>query len=159
VLQSIYRAGETIPPGEFANVVGRAGRAFVDLDGLTIYPSYESTKHRKRLKDYNRLRRAAEARSMESGILLLVAEVAARLATELGVDSAQLIEYVANHDASWTVARADAELVKDSGKAEEADGGEVGRPLGELLDDLDTAILGTVEGLDCTDAELADVLD
>jgi hypothetical protein len=161
LFQSIYRAGEAIPAGEFANVVGRAGRAFVDLDGLTIYPSYDATKHRKRLKDYNRLRRAAESRSMESGILLLVAEVAARLAAELGTDAGQLIEYVVNHDSSWTrppraVAAGGA---GEPGEPAVRDAEEAGRPLNELLDDLDTAILGTVDRLDCTATELADVLD
>jgi hypothetical protein len=158
ILQSIYRAGETIPPGEFANVIGRAGRAFVDLDGVTIYPSYEATKHRKRLKDYNRLRRESETRSMESGILLLVAEVAERLAAQLGVSTGQLIEYVANQDSSWTPPEP-ARAVGSSGEADEPDATEVGQTLGELLDDLDTAILGTVDQLDCSPADLADVLD
>jgi hypothetical protein len=30
-----------IAPAEFANVVGRAGRAYVDLDGIVALPSFE----------------------------------------------------------------------------------------------------------------------
>ncbi|MGI1661036.1 hypothetical protein ACRDNQ_02250 [Palleronia sp. KMU-117] len=40
VLYSLDRAGERIEISEFKNVVGRAGRAYVDVKGIVLYPMF-----------------------------------------------------------------------------------------------------------------------
>ena len=40
LIPSLYRAGAPLSGEEFANVAGRAGRAFVDLEGLVVHVMY-----------------------------------------------------------------------------------------------------------------------
>ena len=40
IFHSIYRQGETLKISEFRNVVGRAGRAFIDAEGIVLYPMF-----------------------------------------------------------------------------------------------------------------------
>ena len=42
VFHSVYRfKNELIKGSDYANVIGRVGRAFVDLDGLIVFPLFE----------------------------------------------------------------------------------------------------------------------
>lgn len=41
IVHSLYRNGNVIEASEFKNVVGRAGRAFVDTHGLVLHPIYD----------------------------------------------------------------------------------------------------------------------
>src|SRR5690606_27001283 len=43
LVPSIWRNQEIIPAAEFANVAGRAGRAFVDVEGLVLHVVWEKT--------------------------------------------------------------------------------------------------------------------
>jgi replicative superfamily II helicase len=42
IFHSLYRNRERISDSEFRNVVGRAGRAFVDVEGLVLCPIFDS---------------------------------------------------------------------------------------------------------------------
>jgi superfamily II DNA/RNA helicase len=77
VFSSLHRSGEIIPTYEFKNVVGRAGRAFIDSEGLVLFPIYDN--QRKRRGQWEDLIGDAKARSMESGLLLLVNALLVRL--------------------------------------------------------------------------------
>lgn len=146
VLHSIHRAGSVIEAKEYANVIGRAGRAFVDLDGLTVYPVFErGAEGQRRIRTYKALRQSAQERQMESGILLLIEHIAQELCERMECGVPELLEYVLNHGGSW----------EDVGPA--PDGEKDGLP--ELLANLDTAILSTVEDLHCATEDLADILD
>jgi replicative superfamily II helicase len=48
LIPTLYRAGVPLSGEEFANVAGRAGRAFVDLEGLVIHTMYEPENWRLR---------------------------------------------------------------------------------------------------------------
>ena len=147
VFRSIYRAGVVIPADEYANVVGRAGRAYVDLDGISVYPVYDKVKGK--LNEFTQLQRDAEDRQLESGLLLLVERIIEQLAAVHGDDLQEVAEYVLNATSVWNVAEKEAETAEERGKASFADN----------LGDLDAAILATIEDLDCDAAALADVLD
>jgi hypothetical protein len=146
VFHSIHRNKGVIEAKEYANVIGRAGRAFVDLDGLTVYPVFErGDEGRRRIRIYDELRRSAQERQMESGILLLIQRIAQELSQRLECGMEELLEYVLNHAGPW----------EDAGPAPEGERDV----LPGLLSDLDTAILSTVENLECPTEELAAVLD
>ncbi len=164
ILQSIHRAGERLKPGEYANVVGRAGRAFVDLDGLTIYPIWETgRKGAWKKSEFDRLR--AESRQMESGILSVLRELAMMLGTCLGQPWHEVLQHAADLAAPWgALTRNDTlrELQAHDGKAaKEAARKEEERLVTaeRLLADLDTVLLSTIENLECAEADLADALD
>jgi hypothetical protein len=63
LVPTIVRSKEVIPAAEFANVAGRAGRAFVDVEGLVLHVVWEDSVGRtKRLNS-----KIVKERSSESG--------------------------------------------------------------------------------------------
>ncbi len=46
VMHSLHRNRELIKVSEFRNVIGRAGRAYVDVEGLVIYPIFDKVNKR-----------------------------------------------------------------------------------------------------------------
>ena len=148
LFQSLYRAGTLIPPKEFANVVGRVGRAYVDLDGIYALPIFESTatKALKKKNNFNQLILQAKSRQLESGVKLLVGVIIRILSERLNVSSEQLIEYVANMQSPWAVPS-----INDEDKAPGV--------LQACLNELDTAILGIVDTLEMPTNDLAAYLD
>ncbi len=52
IIHSLFRNRERIETSEFKNVVGRAGRAYVDVEGLVLYPIFdEQAKRTKQWKN------------------------------------------------------------------------------------------------------------
>ncbi|PMY02395.1 hypothetical protein C1Y22_35385, partial [Pseudomonas sp. MPR-R2A5] len=73
LIPTLYRAGVPLSGEEFANVAGRAGRAFVDLEGLVLHVMFQAEGWRQRA--WRDLVGSATARSLSSGIITIVAEV------------------------------------------------------------------------------------
>lgn len=94
---SLYRAGRPILPEEFANVAGRAGRAFVDVEGQVICVA----KNRRQREEWGRLVVAKGMRDLRSGLLQLVTNLCLMLAARVGTGFVQLTEYVLNNAAAW----------------------------------------------------------
>ena len=69
VFHSIYSSGKPLRAGDYSNVVGRVGRAFVDLDGLVVFPIFKMSARLRR--DLVSLRAEGERR-IESGIFQLI---------------------------------------------------------------------------------------
>jgi len=93
-----FRNGETIDISEFRNVVGRAGRAYVDIEGLVVYPMFDD--HANRREAWTGLITNKKGREMESGLLRLMMTLMLRMAKKLGnTDVAPLLEYVAGQGA------------------------------------------------------------
>lgn len=67
LIPTLYRAGVPLSGEEFANVAGRAGRAFVDLEGLVLHVMYQPENWR--LRAWRDLVGSAKARSLTSGII------------------------------------------------------------------------------------------
>ena len=148
LFQSLYRVRDNpIPPQEFANVVGRIGRAFVDLDGLYVLPVFETNTHteNKRLSQFRQLINRAQNRQLESGVRLLVGNIIQALQSRLGGDPRTLKEYVLNTASTWEVAPQDGDNWQEWMKV--------------ALNELDIAILSIVDALDVPTSELADYLD
>lgn len=92
------REGITLAESEFRNVVGRAGRAYVDVEGLVVYPMFDEKT--KRRQAWASLVAGNKGREMESGILKLLQTLLMRMAKKLGtVDVGSLLEYVAGQGA------------------------------------------------------------
>jgi hypothetical protein len=89
-----------IEASEFKNVIGRAGRAFVDTHGLVLYPIFE--KHDRNRTKWRSLVEDTNARNMESGLALLVSTLVSRMAQSTGnSDIDGLLEYVLNNTQAW----------------------------------------------------------
>jgi hypothetical protein len=149
VMHGLHRSGVRIEASEFKNVIGRAGRAFIDVEGLVIYPIFD--KLAKRRATWNGLVDDLGAREMESGLVRLIMELLTRLHRKVGGNFDQLVEYVVNNAEPWAFPELAGEKPTDRDRALKA--------WDEQVAMLDTAILSLIGEHDVPDAEIAATLD
>lgn len=160
---------------EFANVAGRAGRAFVDVEGLIIHVMFSSLDWRNR--DWRSLVSASKARTLKSGLVQIVAEILKRLAREGVLERDDAWEYLANARDAWKSPAEEAALIAmlaeapeedeefddddDDDEAEDDDEEEniEEEPLSELVERLDAMVFGLIETLDADRADLPRLID
>jgi hypothetical protein len=94
---SLYRAGKELLPEEFGNVAGRAGRAFVDVEGQVLCVDPSS----KELRIWRNLVASKGARDLRSGLVQLVTWLSLNLAQRVGTSYKQLTEYVLGNSTAW----------------------------------------------------------
>ncbi|SEG76712.1 DEAD/DEAH box helicase [Bosea lathyri] len=150
VMHSLYRHGEKIKVSEFKNVIGRAGRAYVDVEGLVLFPIFEDRRNRKH-NEWVELIENPGAREMESGLVQLLSLLLVRMHKRIGGDLNQLTEYVVNNAAAWTFPEVAGEEPDDSARAR--------KDWERHLATLDTAILSLIGEADVPDAEIEPTLD
>ena len=141
LIPNLYRAGTLIPGEEFANVAGRAGRAYVDLEGLVVHVIHDPKPWR--LNTWRCMVNSAKARSLESGIISVVARVMCRLARTGVFVRADAMEFLANTQEAWF-------------PPDEPDDTE---SIESLIERLDATVLGLIEALDADSADLPRLLD
>jgi superfamily II DNA/RNA helicase len=100
IMHSLHRAGERIDISEFKNVIGRAGRAYVDVEGVVLFPMYDDVARKR--DSWEALINDLGARNMESGLIQLLIALLSRMSVRVGGDINQLTEYVVNNAAAWT---------------------------------------------------------
>jgi len=149
IMHSLYRHGELIDVAEFKNVIGRAGRAYVDVEGLVLFPMF--AKARKKQGDWENLITDLRGREMESGLVRLVVALLVRIKNRLGGDLNQLTDYVINNAAAWTFPEVENEKPADREKALDA--------WERHIATLDTAILSLIGEYDVPDEGLEAALD
>ena len=151
-----YEQGQwkCIPPAEFSNVLGRVGRAFVDLDGIAVLPTFNAAKRFSQHKDYSDLIKASKGQQLVSGLARLVANLVAHIAALLGVQTKSFSEYVLNNPTFWDDPRL-ADVHDDEDDETEA---TTQRLSADLLD-LDVAILSTIDQLGADVSQVATLLD
>lgn len=103
LVPSIWRNQEIIPPNEFANVAGRAGRAFVDIEGQVLHIIWEETQRevRRALQNWEQLVTAAKAPRVISGLLRLAWKIYKRVSDTAGIPLEEVVDYVTGHGESW----------------------------------------------------------
>ena len=149
VMYSLHRNRKRIEISEFRNVTGRAGRAYVDMEGIVLFPMFD--KIAKKRRDWKALITDMGAREMESGLVLLVDALLMRMHALIGGERAELIEYVVNNAEAWTFPEVPAEKPEDRESA-----------LAEWkqhVATLDTAILSLVGDQDIPDDRIEATLD
>ena len=149
VMHSLYRFGERIEISEFKNVIGRAGRAYVDVEGIVVYPMFDDIAKKRR--SWESLIGDLGARNMESGLIQLVWALLSRMHARVGGDLNHLVQYVVNNAAAWTF----PEIANE--KAEDRD-----RALADWqrhIATLDTAVLSLIGENDIPDAGIEAALD
>jgi hypothetical protein len=154
LVPSLYRSGSPITGEEFANVAGRAGRAFVDVEGLVVHVIHDRAKWR--LDMWRALVASAKSRNLRSGLIQVVGAIIERLAGEgvLGRDDAY--EYLANSREAW---KSEEEEAGEEEESEEGDEEDKGEPLSQLVEKLDATVFGLIEALDAESADLPRLLD
>lgn len=145
LVPSLYRSGALITGEEFANVAGRVGRAFVDVEGLVVHVIHDKAEWR--LNQWRQLITSARSRSLSSGLVQVIAEIVARLAHNGVLNRDDAIEYLSNSRDAWSEPDSPAE------------GGEDTEPMLHLVEKLDATVFGLVEALDADSADLPRLLD
>lgn len=149
VFRGVRRGRDLLDASEFRNVVGRAGRAYIDVEGLVLYPMFDSIRQRR--KDWQELVSNQAGREMESGLLRLVAALLSRMIKKLGSsDAGQLVEYVAGQ-AAWEFPVLASESTEEAGDARQR--------WDQHLASLDTAIFSLLGDSYVLDAEVEAKLD
>ncbi|GAB2883683.1 hypothetical protein GCM10027093_18280 [Paraburkholderia jirisanensis] len=100
IMHSLHRSGERIEISEFKNVIGRAGRAYVDVEGIVLFPMFDDIA--KKRGNWEALITDLGAREMESGLVRLIAVLLSRMRTHTGGNLDQLVEYVVNNAEAWS---------------------------------------------------------
>ncbi|WEO70019.1 MULTISPECIES: DEAD/DEAH box helicase [Rhizobium/Agrobacterium group] len=173
LVPTLYRASEKIQGEEFANVAGRAGRAFVDVEGLIVHVMFDRVDWRKR--EWRKLVASAKARTLKSGLIQIVAEILERLSREGILDRKDAWEYLANAREAWRSPGEEASLAErlaasrqndadvtdidsDDDDAEQEESIEE-EPLSQIVERLDATVFGLIEALDSDSADLPKLLD
>ena len=166
----LVRNTEKIKGEEFANVAGRAGRAFVDVEGLIVHVMFDKINWRK--KEWRKLVASAKARTLKSGLIQIVAEILERLSREGVLERDDAWEYLANAREAWrspaeeaavaerlaASAEYDADGDDDEGDDEEEETIDE-EPLSQIVERLDATVFGLIEALDSDRADLPKLLD
>lgn len=149
IFHGLTRNRANIDVSEFRNVVGRAGRAYIDIEGLVLYPMFDD--HAKRRSAWQSLCSNQKGREMESGLVRLVFTLLVRMTRKLGTSELdKLIEYVAGQGA-WEF----PEVATDS---ERVAGEERSKWQSHLMS-LDTAIFSLLGDTPVPDEEIEDKLE
>lgn len=149
IMHSLHRTRELIKTSEFKNVIGRAGRAYVDVEGLVLYPIFDRVP--QRTAQWEALIADTANRELESGLVRLVISLLQRILKLHPGTSDQLIEYVMNNANAWDFPVLPGEDAEAQAAAREE--------WANHLTSLDTAILSLVGDNDIPDAEVPAALD
>lgn len=146
LFQSVFRYDTSqatrlpISVEEFSNVAGRAGRAYVDLDGQAIGVCFD----RHQLLSWQSLVHQQHKRSLESGLLSVVIPLLELLEAKLGKKTKDITEYVLNSSNIWVSPLCEEDKLPEWNRA---------------VDILDIAILSLIGEEDCTPDNVALILD
>jgi hypothetical protein len=149
LFHGLVRNREVINISEFRNVIGRAGRAFVDIEGLVLYPMFDN--HGTRREQWEALIDSKAGREMESGLVRLLVTLLIRMQKKLQTnDLGKLMEYVAGQGA-WDFPEVvgESEDAKNTARAEWR----------SYMTSLDTAVLSLLGEQIVPDDEIETCLD
>lgn len=149
IMHSLHRNRERIEISEFRNVIGRAGRAYVDVEGIVLFPMFDDIANKRR--NWEALITDLGAREMESGLVRLVVELLSRMRRRVDGDLDQFVEYVVNNAAAWVF----PEIVGESPEDRERAIADWERHVATL----DTAILSLLGENDVPDDQVETALD
>lgn len=150
IMHSLYRSGERIKVSEFKNVIGRAGRAYVDVEGMVLFPIFEDVRNKKH-DEWVELIEDLGARDMESGLIQLILALLLRMHVRVGGDANHLMDYVVNNADAWTF----PEIAGEKADKRERALKEWERNLATL----DTAVLSLIGEADVPDDGIEAALD
>lgn len=145
----IKRGRDLIAIEDFKNIIGRAGRAYVDVEGLILLPIFDDVATQQ--VNWKKLCDNIKGRQMQSGLFRLVFTLITRMANSLGGDTKKLVEYVTNNAEIWSFPKLPFEPQQTTlVEAENWD---------KYMTSLDTAILSLIGEEDIPVADLAARLD
>lgn len=136
IIPSIWRNREIIPVSEFANITGRAGRAFVDLEGTILHVVWpdEDGDTQQATRNWEELVDNSKTPRILSGILQLCIRLYRAFSKALNLSLEEVLEYLTGNYIGWSLTPEQLEKVK--GKTDEWE---------RDLASLDAAVLALVD--------------
>lgn len=148
LVPSIWRNAKLVPVAEFANVIGRAGRAFVDLEGLVLHKVWKTGDDGAwAVRNWNKLVEKAKAPLVVSGILATAVSLFKEIASRSGISLEEVVEYLTGNSAAWDFAESPEEEDAMTVSSWERD-----------VASLDSALLGMIDA-ECEDDELDSAIE
>lgn len=99
IFHGLTRSGEQIDIAEFRNVVGRAGRAYVDVEGLVLMPMFDRISDRRAA--WKTMIESVKGKEMESGLVRLLLALLQRMIEKYKPKSVEdMVAYLAGN-AIW----------------------------------------------------------
>lgn len=93
LFHGLRRGRDLLRGSEFANVIGRAGRAFVDTEGLVLYPVFQPNERARR--GWLELTQGDSGKALQSGLIEVGIELLKRMQASLGSTSIEpLLTYL-----------------------------------------------------------------
>lgn len=93
LFHGIQRGRDLLKGSEFANVIGRAGRAFVDTEGLVLYPVFKSSPYSRR--QWLSLTRGDGGKALRSGLIEIGIALLRAMSASVGPsDLALFLQYL-----------------------------------------------------------------
>jgi hypothetical protein len=109
LFHGLHRGRDLIKSSEFANVIGRAGRAFVDTEGLVLYPIFAPTQGRRR--EWIELTQGDGGKNLQSGLIEIGVALLRRMYRSQRLTSVEpLLEYLTGGP-DWALPVVTAEAV------------------------------------------------
>jgi superfamily II DNA/RNA helicase len=87
LFHGLRRGRDLLKGSEFANVIGRAGRAFVDTEGLVLYPIFQPTERRRR--EWLELTQGDGGKALQSGLIQVGVSLLRRMYASLAFGSVE----------------------------------------------------------------------
>lgn len=101
LFHGIRRGKPLLTGSEFSNVIGRAGRAFVDTEGLVLCPFFEPSQWRR--AEWLRLTRGETGKALRSGLIEVSKALIRRIEASIGSnDMYDVLEYLTGGP-QWTL--------------------------------------------------------
>lgn len=146
LFHGLRRGRDLLNGSEFANVIGRAGRAFVDTEGLVLYPIFQPTETRRR--EWLELTQGDGGKALQSGLIEVGVALLRRMYASLGFGSVETFLDYLTGGPDWSLPIVSQEA--DGGRAAAAASWQSNLAL------LDIGILSMVgDGDQDTDADAA----
>jgi len=93
LFHGLRRGRDVLRDSEFANVIGRAGRAFIDTEGLVLYPIFAPTENRR--QEWLALTQGDSGKALQSGLIEIGIALLQRMYASQGLTSVgPLLEYL-----------------------------------------------------------------
>ena len=152
IVHSIYRERKPVPKKEFLNVIGRAGRAFVDIDGIILFPVYESDtrKKNKQIQAWDELTKSSQVENIQSGLFLLIEKLITLISNSKGYNKDDVLEYLLSNQ--------QVEIWKSPEQTYNISEDDIKKWV-EYLSYLDIAILSLADDLDAQPDQITQILD
>ncbi|HEY6874200.1 MAG TPA: DEAD/DEAH box helicase [Geobacteraceae bacterium] len=149
IFHGLVRNGQPIDIAEFRNVVGRAGRAYVDVEGLVLMAMFDDIA--KRREQWQKMIKSDKGKEMESGLLRLLRTLLDRMIKKYKPKSVEeMVAYLAGN-AIWDFPVLTEDKVWQTELEKSRWGG--------FLVTLDTAILSMLGEREVADDDIEEALD